>query len=148
MATELSNYANDYRVRYRITTTTDDGTPAVRWDAAASNYNVVELPDEAEYSMYHDGDGTADDPFVEEHTAQGDATTITAYYALPAGDGLGPIQGRYSLNFVNGVTGGGSAGFNTGATNPSSGDEVGDAFYNTAQDKLYVWNGTSWVDQA
>ena len=76
MATELSNYDNDYRVRYRITATTDLGTPAVRLvlKQHLTDNNVRPLPDEAEYSMYNDGDGSADDPFERKTpTDQGDS---------------------------------------------------------------------------
>ena len=32
-----------------------------------------------------------------------------------------------------------------GATNPGSGT-TGQLFFNTTDDKLYVWNGSAWVD--
>lgn len=155
MATELSNYANDYRLRYRTFPTTagnltTGNVSRVGIETQAADYNVMPLPDEDEYGMYADGTGTAADPY-ENFDPQPFPLTGASFagqVAFPRNDGLGAIQGRYSLTFVNGATDGGTAGFETGATNPASGTNVGDAFYNTTQDKLYVWNGSSWVDQA
>ena len=40
----------------------------------------------------------------------------------------------------------GSGGtINHGTDNPGSGT-TGELFFNTTDDKLYVWNGTAWVD--
>ena len=147
MATELNNYDNDYRLRYRNTDSANVSVVGI--EATATDYNVAPLPP-ATYGMYESGAGTSASPFENFKTPNPTMTpaSFAGMVTFPKNDGLGAIKGRYSLEFVNGVTGGGTAGFLTGATNPSSGDNVGDAFYNTTQDKLYVWNGTSWVDQA
>ena len=147
MATELNNYDNDYRLRYRNVDAANVSRVGI--NVQATDYNVAPLPP-ATYGMYESGSGTSADPFenFEEPNPTMTPASFSGMVEFPRNDGLGTILGRYSLEFVNGATGGGSAGFDTGATNPSSGTNVGDAFYNTTQDKLYVWNGTSWVDQA
>ena len=147
MATELSNYAKDYRVRYRLQSAPAEGVPTVRWDGSASNYNVVQMPPEATYSLYSSGAGTASSPFKEEHLDQGAATSITSYYTLPKNDGLGGINGRYSLDFVDDT---GSAGFNIprSATPPASPSE-GNLWFDTVNLALMIYfndgNSTQWI---
>ena len=72
MATELSNYDNDYRLRYRtFPTTAGDLTTGdvsrVGIQANATDYNVMPLPAEADYGMYEDGVGTAADQIGRAH---------------------------------------------------------------------------------
>jgi len=55
------------------------------------------------------------------------------------------VTGGQFTKIVKGI-GGGGGGASSGDTNPISGTEVGDMFFNTTVDKLYVWNGTAWVD--
>ena len=40
---------------------------------------------------------------------------------------------------------GSSGTINNGTSNPPSAT-VGELFFNTTDDKLYVWNGSAWVD--
>ena len=53
--------------------------------------------------------------------------------------------GRYT-KIVKDVSSGGGGGTSSGDTNPGSGATVGEMFFNTTLDKLYVWNGSAWVD--
>jgi hypothetical protein len=55
-----------------------------------------------------------------------------------------PIDvGQYGTKVI-GIAGS-SGTINNGTSNPSSGT-VGELFFNTTDDKLYVWNGSAWVD--
>ena len=101
MATELSNYANDYRLRYRTFPTTagdlTTGTVSgVGISAQANDYNVMPLPDEDEYSMYGDGTGTAADPFnaFEDQPPELTGASFAGQVDFPDNDGLGPIADR------------------------------------------------------
>ena len=149
MATELNNYANDYRVRYRIQSSPATGTPTVKWKGgAASNYNVIGLPAESSYNMYSSGSGTVCSPFAERHLENGTPTNVTSYYTHGPGNGLGPIDGRYSLDFVDDP--GSSAGFNIprSATPPASPSE-GNLWFDTVNLALMIYfndgNSTQWV---
>ena len=101
MATELSNYANDYRLRYRTfpTTAGDLTTGAVSSvgiNTQAADYNVMPLPAEADYGMYVDGTGTAADPY-ENFDPQPFPLTGASFAGqvdFPDNDGLGPIADR------------------------------------------------------
>ena len=53
------------------------------------------------------------------------AASFAGMVDFPANDGLGAIEGRYSINFVNGDIANNDAGFSFGDTNPLTGD-VGD----------------------
>ena len=53
--------------------------------------------------------------------------------------------GQYGLRFVSGVVTNSDGTINNGPSNPPSGT-VGELFFNTTDDKLYVWNGSAWVD--
>ena len=101
MATELSNYANDYRLRYRTFPTTagnltTGAVSGVGISAQANDYNVMPLPAEADYGMYADGTGTAADPF--ENFDPQPFPLVGASFAgqvdFPDNDGLGPIADR------------------------------------------------------
>ena len=137
MATELSNYANDYRERYRGTT-----APSITGWAAAQTANVsVPMPDETTYGLYGSGSGTAADPFNSTTGTLPSASTDSAL--LPDVDAVtGAFKGRYSLDFTSGGT---SSSISSGAANPSDG-ETGELFFNTTDDKLYAWNGAAWID--
>ena len=55
-----------------------------------------------------------------------------------------PIDvGHYGIK-VLGIAGSNGT-INHGTDNPGSGT-VGELFFNTTDDKLYVWNGSAWVD--
>ncbi len=59
-------------------------------------------------------------------------------------DVLNALPGRVTALETNGV--GGSGGTTaSGSTLPASGSEVGELFFNTTNNILYVWNGTAWV---
>ena len=146
MATELSNYDNDYRLRYRTSTAAD--ISGVGIDATYADYNVVPLPDEADYGLYAEGTGTAADPFDSEAWGLAAAASFAGQVTFPKNDGLGAIEGRYSLEFTD--EGAGSAGFNIprSATPPASPSE-GSLWFDTANLALMIYfnDGTStqWV---
>ena len=56
------------------------------------------------------------------------------------------VTGGQFTKIVKGIGGSGGGSTSSGDTNPISGTEVGDMFFNTTVDKLYVWNGSAWVD--
>ena len=56
------------------------------------------------------------------------------------------VSGGAFTKVVQGVTLGTGGTIDHGDTNPPSGSAVGDLFFNTSTDKLYVWNGSAWVD--
>lgn len=148
MATELNNYDNDYRLRYRNTDAAN--VSGVGITTTYADYNVAPLPP-ATYGMYESGSGTSADPFENFETPNPTMTpaSFSGMVDFPRNDGRGAIQGRYSLEFVNGATDGGTAGYSTGPTNPNTGtEELGDRFFNTTDDKLYIYNGSAWIDQA
>ena len=155
MATELSNYDNDYRLRYRTSPTTagDLTTGAVSRvgiQANATDYNVMPLPAEADYGMYVDGTGTAADPF-ENFDPQPFPLTAASFAGMvdfPRNDGLGALDGRYSIDFVADAEG--QAGFSIpqGTVAPAS-PTVGSLWYDTANLALMVYindgNSLQWV---
>ena len=55
--------------------------------------------------------------------------------------------GRYTkiVKDVGGNGGGGTASGGT-ADRPVSGAEVGAMYFDTDVDKLYIWNGSAWID--
>ena len=146
MATELSNYDNDYRLRYRTSTAAD--ISGVGIDATYADYNVVPLPDETDYGLYAEGTGTAADPFDSEAWGLAAAASFAGQVDFPKNDGLGAIEGRYSLEFTD--EGEGSAGFNIprSATPPASPSE-GNLWFDTANLALMIYfndgNSTQWV---
>ena len=96
MATELSNYANDYRLRYRSADA--DNISHVGIADQLADYNVVPLPPEATYSMYSDGVGTSADPFVNyPMTPLPAAASFQGQVNFPDNDGLGPIGDRINV---------------------------------------------------
>ena len=150
MATELSNYANDYRERYRGTT---DGS-ITGWDAAQSANVSVPMPDETSYGMYASGAGTTASPFnVETFTLPAASTDLAL---LPdVSKVTGDFQGRYSLDF--GITEAGNVGEPLSindvnvprGANPPASPTVGNLWYDTANLALMVYiddgNSTQWV---
>ena len=56
------------------------------------------------------------------------------------------VSGGAYTKVVQGVTLGTGGTIDHGDVNPPFGTNTGDLFFNTADDKLYVWNGTAWVD--
>ena len=156
MATELSNYDNDYRLRYRTAPTTagdlTSGTVSqVGIGVQAADYNIIPLPAEDDYGMYVDGVGTTADPF-ENFDPQpfplAAATSFAGEVDFPKNDGLGALDGRYSLEFT--ADGEGAAGFNiTTSSSPPAGASVGRLWYDTQNLQLmvYVDDGTStqWI---
>ena len=148
MATELSNYDNDYRLRYRNQDAAN--VSGVGVSVQYADYNVAPLPNEATYSMYGAGAGTSASPF---NAFPGQTPTLTAasfagMVDFPKNDGLGAIEGRYSLEFTD--EGAGSAGFNIprSSTPPASPSE-GSLWFDTANLALMIYfnDGTStqWV---
>ena len=137
MATELSNYDNDYRERYRGTT-----APSITGQATAQAANVsLPMPDETSYGLYGEGSGTAADPFNSTTGPLPAASTDLAL--LPDVDAVtGAFEGRYALDFTSAGAG---AAISSGAVNPNDG-ETGELFFNTTDDKLYAWNGGAWID--
>ena len=138
MATELSNYDNDYRLRYRNQDAAN--VSGVGVSAQYADYNVAPLPNEATYSMYGAGAGTSASPF---NAFPGQPPTLTAasfagMVDFPKNDGLGAIEGRYSLEFTD--EGEGSAGFNIprSATPPASPSE-GNLWFDTVNLALMIY---------
>ena len=146
MATELSNYDNDYRLRYRTSTAAD--ISGVGIDGTYADYNVVPLPDETDYGLYAEGTGTAADPFDSEAWGLAAAASFAGQVTFPKNDGLGAIEGRYSLEFT--ADGDGAAGFNiTSSSSPPAGASVGRLWFDTNNLQLMVYiddgNSTQWV---
>ena len=56
------------------------------------------------------------------------------------------VTGGQFTKIVKGIGGSGGGSTSSGDTNPPSGSTVGDMFFDTDVDKLYVWNGSAWVD--
>ena len=148
MATELSNYDNDYRLRYRNADAANISGVGIQ--TAYADYNVVPLPDEDTYGMYADGTGTAADPY-NAFADQPPALTAASFAGMvdfPKNDGLGAISGRYSLEFTD--EGDGAAGFNvTSSPTAPAGADVGTLWYDTVNLALMVYvndgNSTQWV---
>ena len=150
MATELSNYDNDYRERYRGV----NNPSIIGWDTAQAANVSVPMPDEATYGLYGEGAGTAADPYNSTFGPLPAASTDLAL--LPdVSNVTGTFQGRYSLDF--GITEAGDVGeplsiadfdVATGA-NPPASPSVGTLWYDTANLALmvYIDDGTSlqWV---
>ena len=155
MATELSNYDNDYRLRYRtFPTTAGDLTTGdvsrVGIQANATDYNVMPLPVEADYGMYAEGTGTAADPYnyFDDQPFDLTAASFAGMVTFPRNDGLGALDGRYSIDFVADAEG--QAGFSIpqGTVAPAS-PTVGSLWYDTANLALMVYindgNSLQWV---
>ena len=134
MATELSNYDNDYRERYRGTT-----APSITgWELAQAANVSVPMPDEATYDGFTLPAASTDLALLP------DVSKVT-----------GDFQGRYSLDF--GITEAGNVGeplsiadfdVATGA-NPPASPSVGTLWYDTANLALMVYiddgNSLQWV---
>jgi len=153
MATELSNYDNDYRERYRGTT-----NPSITgWETAQAANVSVPMPDENTYGLY----GGPQDPDVDGLEAQnsvawGLPAASTDLVLLPdVSKVTGDFQGRYSLDF--GITEAGNVGepatindFNVPqGDNPPASPEVGNLWFDTTNLQLMVYiddgNSTQWV---
>ena len=154
MATELSNYENDYRERYRQQTTGS----ITGWATAQAANDTVVLPDEEVYGLY----GGPQDPLTpglefQNSVAWDTPPVISADLTqLPAVSKVtGDFQGRYSLDF--GITEAGNVGeplsiadfdVATGA-NPPASPSVGTLWYDTANLALMVYiddgNSLQWV---
>ena len=143
MATELSNYDNDYRERYRGTT-----APSITgWDVVQAANVSVPMPDEATY----DGAGEAADSQASPLPA---ASTDLAL--LPdVSKVTGAFQGRYSLDF--GITEAGDVGEPLSiadvnvprGANPPANPVPGNLWFDTTNLQLMVYiddgNSTQWV---
>ena len=154
MATELSNYANDYRLRYR-----QQNTGSITgWGVAQAANPTIPLPDEEVYGLY----GGPQDPLTSGLEFQDSvawplaAAASTDLAELPNVTNVtGEFQGRYSLDF--GITEAGDVGeprtvndFNIASgPNPPASPSVGSLWYDTTNLALmvYVDDGTSlqWV---
>ena len=150
MATELSNYDNDYRERYRGTT-----APSITgWSVAQAANVSVPMPDETEYGLYGDSDLSAGEAADSQAWPLPAASTDLALLPDPA-KVTGAYQGRYSLDF--GITEAGDVGepltinnFNVPqGDNPPASPEVGNLWFDTANLQLMVYvddgNSTQWV---
>ena len=150
MATELSNYDNDYRERYRG----PNNPSVIGFEAAMAANATIPMPDETVYGLYGDSD-----------LAGGDAADSAAWPLPAASTDLaelpnitnvtGEIQGRYSLDF--GITEAGDVGeprslsdFNIprSATPPANPSE-GNLWFDTVNLALMIYfndgNSTQWV---
>ena len=150
MATELSNYDNDYRERYRGTT-----APSITGWAVAQAANVsVPMPDETVYGLYGDSDLSAGEAADSQAWPLPAASTDTALLPDPS-KVTGAFQGRYSLDF--GITEAGDVGeplsiadvsIPRGA-NPPANPVPGNLWFDTANLQLMVYiddgNSTQWV---
>ena len=150
MATELSNYDNDYRERYRGTT-----APSITGWATVQAANVsVPMPDETVYGLYGDSDLSAGEAADSQAWPLPAASTDTALLPDPS-KVTGAFQGRYSLDF--GITEAGDVGeplsiadfdVATGA-NPPASPSVGTLWYDTVNLALMVYiddgNSLQWV---
>ena len=108
------------------------------------------LPDEDDYGMYAEGTGTAADPYnyFDDQPPALTAASFAGMVDFPKNDGLGALDGRYSLEFT--ADGEGAAGFNiTSSASPPAGASVGRLWFDTSNLQLmvYIDDGTStqWV---
>ena len=150
MATELSNYDNDYRERYRGTT-----APSITgWETAQAANVSVPMPDETVYGLYGDSDLSAGEAADSQAWPLPAASTDLAL--LPdVSKVTGAFQGRYSLDF--GITEAGDVGepatindFNVPqGDNPPASPSVGNLWFDTNNLQLMVYiddgNSTQWV---
>jgi len=150
MATELSNYDNDYRERYRGTT-----APSITgWETAQAANVSVPMPDETVYGLYGDSDLSAGEAADSQAWPLPAASTDLAL--LPdVSKVTGDFQGRYSLDF--GITEAGDVGepatindFNVPqGDNPPASPSVGNLWFDTNNLQLMVYiddgNSTQWV---
>ena len=150
MATELSNYDNDYRERYRGTT-----APSITGVFTVQAANVsVPMPDETEYGLYGDSDLSAGEAADSQAWPLPAASTDLAL--LPdVSKVTGAFQGRYSLDF--GITEAGDVGeplsiadFDVATgENPPASPSVGTLWYDTVNLALMVYiddgNSLQWV---
>ena len=150
MATELSNYQNDYRERYRGTT----APSIIGWETAQAANVSVPMPDETVYGLYGNNDLSAGDAADSQAWPLPAASTDLAL--LPnVSNVTGTFQGRYSLDF--GITEAGDVGepltinnFNVPqGDNPPASPEVGNLWFDTNNLQLMVYiddgNSTQWV---
>ena len=150
MATELSNYDNDYRERYRGTT-----APSITgWETAQTANVSVPMPDETEYGLYGDSDLSAGEAADSQAWPLPAASTDTALLPDPS-KVTGAFQGRYSLDF--GITEVGEVGEPLNLTNvsvprganPPSSPSPGALWFDTNNLQLMVYiddgNSTQWV---
>ena len=150
MATELSNYDNDYRERYRGTT-----APSITgWETVQAANVSVPMPDETVYGLYGDSDLSAGEAADSQAWPLPAASTDLALLPDPS-KVTGAFQGRYSLDF--GITEAGDVGeplsiadfdVATGA-NPPASPSVGTLWYDTVNLALMVYiddgNSLQWV---
>ena len=151
MATELSNYDNDYRERYR-----GPSNPSITgWSTVQAANATVLMPDETVYGLYGEGSGTTADPFNSTFGPEAGLES-TDLAALPdVSKVTGAFQGRYSLDF--GITEAGDVGeplsisdfdVSTGE-NPPASPSVGTLWYDTINLALMVYiddgNSLQWV---
>ena len=134
MATELSNYDNDYRERYRGTT-----APSITgWDVVQAANVSVPMPDEATYDGFTLPAASTDLALLP------DVSKVT-----------GAFQGRYSLDF--GITEAGDVGEPLSiadvsvprGANPPASPVPGNLWFDTTNLQLMVYiddgNSTQWV---
>ena len=151
MATELSNYANDYRNRYRVV---QNNSATIGWNRRVSDYNVRGLPSEANYGMYAAGELKNGNAQNSEPWRQGSVSNMTSFYTVgnAAEKYQGPFQGRYSLDFsmVETAELGDAVNFNVPrGNNPPANPTPGSLWFDTNNLQLMVYiddgNSTQWV---
>ena len=150
MATELSNYDNDYRERYRGTT-----APSITgWETVQAANVSVPMPDETVYGLYGDSDLSAGEAADSQAWPLPAASTDLALLPDPS-NVTGTFQGRYSLDF--GITEAGDVGEPLSiadvsvprGANPPASPVPGNLWFDTANLQLMVYiddgNSTQWV---
>ena len=151
MATELSNYDNDYRERYRG----PNNPSVIGFEAAMPANATIPMPDETTYGLYGDSDLSAGDE-ADSAAWPLQVAASTDLAELPNVTNVtGEIQGRYSLDF--GITEAGDVGeprsvndFNIASgPNPPASPSVGSLWYDTVNLALMVYvddgNSLQWV---
>ena len=114
------------------------------------NVSMKLIPAEADYGMYEDGVGTAADPLTNFDPQPFPLTgaSFAGQVDFVRNDGLGALDGRYSIDFVADAEG--QAGFNIpqGAVAPAS-PTVGSLWFDTQNLQLMVYindgNSLQWV---
>ena len=150
MATELSNYDNDYRERYRG----PNNPSVIGFEAAMAANATIPMPNEAVYGLYGDSDLAAGD--AADSAAWPLPAASTDLAELPDVTNVtGEIQGRYSLDF--GITEAGDVGEPRSIAdvsiprgdNPPANPVPGNLWFDTANLQLMVYvddgNSTQWI---
>ena len=95
MATELNNYENDYRLRYR--TGSAGNISGVGINVEYADYNVVPLPNEATYGLYGDSNVQTEAADSAAWPLELAETSFSGLVEFPDNDGRGPIADRIDV---------------------------------------------------